>query len=91
MGDCDFENDDASACGYENYPSNKVDWLIYSGATPSFNTGPVNDHTLGTKEGWLRINPFNTLSVSPTKWSDTLKQFVGNNLLAFANKLFECV
>ncbi|XP_057298293.1 MAM and LDL-receptor class A domain-containing protein 2-like isoform X2 [Hydractinia symbiolongicarpus] len=49
-GDCDFES--RHACGYENLPDNKVDWLVYSGATPSFNTGPTVDHTTGTKKGY---------------------------------------
>ena len=50
-GDCDFE--DGNACGYENLLTNKIDWLVYSGATPSFNTGPSIDHTTGLKSGTL--------------------------------------
>uniref|UniRef100_A0A7M5U4P5 Uncharacterized protein n=1 Tax=Clytia hemisphaerica TaxID=252671 RepID=A0A7M5U4P5_9CNID len=48
-GDCDFE--DKNACGYENDKTNKVDWLVYSGSTPSYNTGPTVDHTTGTTTG----------------------------------------
>ena len=48
-GNCDFE--DKNACGYENDPMNKVDWLVYSGSTPSFNTGPSVDHTTGLSTG----------------------------------------
>ena len=48
-GDCDFE--DRTACGYENDPTNKVDWLVYSGSTPSYHTGPSVDHTTGLSTG----------------------------------------
>ena len=34
----------------------------------------------------LKVNP---LSANPTKWSNTLKQFIGN--LQIADELFECV
>ncbi|XP_047128245.1 MAM and LDL-receptor class A domain-containing protein 1 isoform X1 [Hydra vulgaris] len=49
VGDCDFE--DGNACGYQNDPSNKVDWLVYTGPTPSHNTGPSTDHTTGLPTG----------------------------------------
>ena len=49
VGDCDFE--DGNACGYENDPNNKINWLVYSGPTPSHNTGPTEDHTTGLVTG----------------------------------------
>jgi len=48
-GDCDFE--DKNGCGYENDLTNDVDWLVYSGSTPSYNTGPTMDHTTGLTTG----------------------------------------
>lgn len=48
-GDCDFE--DKNACGYENDQTNDVDWLVYSGSTPSYHTGPTADHTTGMSSG----------------------------------------
>ena len=37
-------------------------------------------------DGYYMINP---LSADPTKWSNTLKQFVGK--LQIADEVFECV
>ncbi|XP_041460946.1 MAM and LDL-receptor class A domain-containing protein 1-like [Lytechinus variegatus] len=34
-----------------NIDTDKMDWTIYFGRTPSSNTGPSNDHTLGTSQG----------------------------------------
>lgn len=48
-GDCDFE--DKNACGYVNDGTNNLDWLVYSGSTPSYNTGPTIDHTTKTTSG----------------------------------------
>ena len=45
--------------------------------------GLIFQYTQVQLRSW-RINP---ISANPTKWSKTLKQFVGN----FADELFECV
>nr|XP_039270832.1 MAM and LDL-receptor class A domain-containing protein 1-like [Styela clava] len=49
-GFCDFEND---LCGWYNSlaEGDDFDWIWNSGSTPSSNTGPSTDHTLGTGEG----------------------------------------
>ena len=45
-GACDFEKDDW--CTWTNADrEDKFDWLVGSGATPSFSTGPSTDHTTG--------------------------------------------
>eukprot|EP00118_Oscarella_pearsei_P003168 m.13253 g.13253 ORF g.13253 m.13253 type:complete len:3799 (+) comp24600_c0_seq1:127-11523(+) len=48
-GSCGFESD---LCHYYNLKSNGVDWVRRAGATPSFGTGPIVDHTLGTSAGY---------------------------------------
>lgn len=45
---CDFES---GYCTWSNdFPSELI-WLLHSGETPSFDTGPLKDHTLGTAAG----------------------------------------
>ena len=34
----------------------QFDWTLWNGSTPSRNTGPTNDHTLGTSKGDSRVN-----------------------------------
>nr|XP_054757011.1 MAM and LDL-receptor class A domain-containing protein 1-like [Lytechinus pictus] len=47
--DCDFEN---GFCTWTNDPTTDVfDWFSGQGGTPSANTGPAVDHTLGTGLG----------------------------------------
>jgi len=46
VGGCDFD-DGLSACGYNTQPSGDFLWKIASGSTPSFGTGPSQDHTDG--------------------------------------------
>ncbi|XP_030832892.1 MAM and LDL-receptor class A domain-containing protein 1 [Strongylocentrotus purpuratus] len=50
--DCDFELDE-SLCGYTNEVSTykRFAWTRNSGGTGSEGTGPLFDHTLGTKKG----------------------------------------
>ena len=38
--------------GLANWPSDDGDWLLISGTTPSFNTGPQGDHTTGNGVYW---------------------------------------
>jgi len=48
VGTCDFESD---LCGWTQRTDDTFDWLRRSGGTPSVNTGPTVDHTLGTTTG----------------------------------------
>ena len=48
---CTFE---AGFCQWKNMRNSKLDqfdWTLWNGSTPSRNTGPSNDHTLGTSRG----------------------------------------
>ncbi|BFZ04222.1 hypothetical protein BsWGS_07261 [Bradybaena similaris] len=47
--DCDFET--SSICGYMQDKQDQFDWTWFSGGTQSDDTGPTNDHTLGTSAG----------------------------------------
>ncbi|XP_062570644.1 MAM and LDL-receptor class A domain-containing protein 1-like, partial [Saccostrea cucullata] len=47
---CKFESG-AGLCGWHNSLNDNLDWKLLSGPTPSKNTGPQNDHTLGTASG----------------------------------------
>ncbi|XP_019616525.1 PREDICTED: MAM and LDL-receptor class A domain-containing protein 1-like [Branchiostoma belcheri] len=47
---CDFETSDL--CGYTQDTANGQDWIRHSGPTPTTNTGPSVDHTLGTALGY---------------------------------------
>ena len=47
-GNCDFEN---GMCTWMNIGGDTFDWRLGKGATPSQNTGPNSDHTLGTPKG----------------------------------------
>ena len=46
---CDFE--DSSMCNWQNKPGDDFDWSRGDGDTPSIQTGPSTDHTLGTSLG----------------------------------------
>ncbi|CAF0808194.1 unnamed protein product, partial [Brachionus calyciflorus] len=49
IGNCDFEED---TCAWKNIESGaEYEWLRHRGNTPSYNTGPSTDHTLGTEFG----------------------------------------
>jgi PKD repeat protein len=37
--------------GWQTYESHDFDWRVNQGGTPSANTGPLNDHTLGNSSG----------------------------------------
>ncbi|CAH1231916.1 MALRD1 [Branchiostoma lanceolatum] len=43
---CDFETSDL--CGYTQDTTDDLDWTRHSGGSPTPNTGPLVDHTLGT-------------------------------------------
>ena len=47
-GNCTFE---AGLCGYRQAGDDDMDWTLQAGPTPSGNTGPDHDHTLGTPAG----------------------------------------
>ncbi|KAK7473655.1 hypothetical protein BaRGS_00035133, partial [Batillaria attramentaria] len=46
---CDFE--DAGICKYQQDATDNFDWTRKSGASPTTNSGPTNDHTYGTAQG----------------------------------------
>ncbi|KAG7243753.1 hypothetical protein CRUP_011726, partial [Coryphaenoides rupestris] len=39
-------------CGWQDVSTGQFQWVRGSNATPSDNTGPSVDHTLGTPLGW---------------------------------------
>ena len=41
-----------NSIGLTNWTGDDGDWLLISGATPSFNTGPQGDHTTGSGSYW---------------------------------------
>ncbi|KAM4828899.1 MAM and LDL-receptor class A domain-containing protein 1 isoform 3-T3 [Thomomys bottae] len=45
---CDFEN---GICNWEQGTEDDFDWTRNQGSTPTMNTGPMKDHTLGTAKG----------------------------------------
>ena len=45
---CDFEQ---SFCGWVQSKTDKFDWMLRHGSTPSRMTGPSVDHTLHTSSG----------------------------------------
>ena len=52
-GSCDFES---GFCAYTNVQQgDQFDWERGSGITPSFYTGPKNDHTTNSAQGKLSI------------------------------------
>ena len=53
---CSFEE---GFCGWKNLRGSRVDqfdWTLWNGSTPSRNTGPAKDHTLGTSKGDSLVN-----------------------------------
>jgi hypothetical protein len=46
---CDWESANGK-CGWIQSIDDNFDWIRDIGGTPSFNTGPVKDHTTGTSE-----------------------------------------
>ncbi|XP_064619815.1 MAM and LDL-receptor class A domain-containing protein 1-like isoform X2 [Lineus longissimus] len=46
---CTFDKD---ICGWEQDSKDDFDWTRQKGSTPSSDTGPSNDHTLGTRAGY---------------------------------------
>ncbi|XP_023487707.2 MAM and LDL-receptor class A domain-containing protein 1 [Equus caballus] len=45
---CNFEN---GVCNWEQDTEDDFDWTRYQGPTPTLNTGPMKDNTLGTAKG----------------------------------------
>ncbi|RMZ97804.1 MAM and LDL-receptor class A domain-containing 2-like [Brachionus plicatilis] len=49
-GDCNFENDDLCLWESDTTVAN-LQWVVNTGETPTFGTGPTIDHTFGTSKG----------------------------------------
>ncbi|KAK7484706.1 hypothetical protein BaRGS_00024114, partial [Batillaria attramentaria] len=47
---CDF--DGQTMCGWTQDSQDDRDWTLNTRSTPSNGTGPVEDHTMGSAEGW---------------------------------------
>ena len=45
---CNFESD---LCSWSQVTTDDTDWTRRNGTTPSYNTGPARDHTLGIPLG----------------------------------------
>ena len=57
--DCNKEvtfDDNLGFHGWYNYWNDNANWNVHSGSTPSANTGPSTDHTLGTAAGKFAMN-----------------------------------
>ncbi len=66
---CTFEEDLCTWINGENGVVDNFDWLRYSGATPSFGTGPSVDHTYGTPDGiYLYIESSDINNNGDTAW-----------------------
>ncbi|UJR31098.1 hypothetical protein I4U23_018606, partial [Adineta vaga] len=64
---CDFEGPDL--CSWVQMKDNTFDWLLQSGSTDSFGTGPLVDHTTNSAQGhYIYIE-----TSSPTKPNDTAR------------------
>lgn len=48
-GTCTFET---GQCGWRNSYTDNFNWTRRQGSTPSFNTGPLTDHTTSSSSGW---------------------------------------
>ena len=79
-GNCDFEK---GMCTWMNIGGDTFDWRLGKGATPSGNTGPNSDHTLGTPKGNLVLYLFNEDSLSlkatsrfPHKYQNVNYEFI---------------
>ena len=49
---CTFEDKDSKTCRwYNSWYYDQMDWTLHQGQTPSNDTGPSYDHTLGTGKG----------------------------------------
>ncbi|XP_038074031.1 MAM and LDL-receptor class A domain-containing protein 1-like isoform X2 [Patiria miniata] len=46
---CDFET--LHICFFTQDRTDDMDWVVHNGATPSYGTGPKNDHTYGNSTG----------------------------------------
>ncbi|XP_030853872.1 MAM and LDL-receptor class A domain-containing protein 1-like, partial [Strongylocentrotus purpuratus] len=61
---CDFDLD---LCTFTQATTDDIDWTRLAGNTPSTNTGPENDHTIGTAAGFYiyteASNLFNKVAV----------------------------
>eukprot|EP00057_Strongylocentrotus_purpuratus_P017082 XP_011671556.1 PREDICTED: MAM and LDL-receptor class A domain-containing protein 1 [Strongylocentrotus purpuratus] len=48
---CDFESTSDAMCGWTQSIRDGFDWILYSGPTQDYNSGPDVDHTLQTDQG----------------------------------------
>jgi len=53
---CNFESGAVDPCNMTQDTSDDFDWHLGSSYTPSYNTGPTRDHTLGTSYGEALIS-----------------------------------
>eukprot|EP00057_Strongylocentrotus_purpuratus_P022205 XP_011676679.1 PREDICTED: MAM and LDL-receptor class A domain-containing protein 1-like [Strongylocentrotus purpuratus] len=49
--DCNFESTSDAMCGWTQSIRDGFDWILHSGPTKSYNSGPDVDHTLQTDQG----------------------------------------
>ncbi|XP_063956551.1 MAM and LDL-receptor class A domain-containing protein 1-like [Lytechinus pictus] len=81
---CDFE--DPNICGYtQENGTDDFNWLRQSANTPSSDTGPPNDHTLGTSAGYymfIETSSPRVLGEEARLWSPTL-QVAGGHCIEF--------
>ncbi|XP_033751988.1 MAM and LDL-receptor class A domain-containing protein 1-like [Pecten maximus] len=64
--DCSFET---NLCSWTQAKDDIFDWTRAQGPTASVQTGPTNDHTLGTGQGWYMFIE----SSNPRKMNDTAR------------------
>ena len=63
-GVCNFEDYNDPYCTYANVNTDTFMWSIGTGGTLTANTGPSNDHTLGTNKGIYLTQNVRPLTVS---------------------------
>ena len=57
-GDCDFEQDSCHCCCWQNQVvGDHNEWGRGRGATPTYGTGPDDDHTYGNSTGRIEYQP----------------------------------
>eukprot|EP00057_Strongylocentrotus_purpuratus_P017081 XP_011671555.1 PREDICTED: MAM and LDL-receptor class A domain-containing protein 1-like [Strongylocentrotus purpuratus] len=60
--DCNFESTSDAMCGWTQSIRDGFDWILHSGPTKSYNSGPDVDHTLQTDKGhYMLIDSYEDL------------------------------